>query len=319
MTSFSEKIKSGLIGVCVGDALGVPVEFNSREEMSADPVTGMRGYGSHDVPPGTWSDDSSLTFCFAEALSQEKLGENLFRAIAKNFCLWYNEGYWTAYGICFDIGNTTVQAIRNLQLGVTPTEAGLTSEMSNGNGSLMRVLPVAFCEKLLDFPDLINFAHQVSALTHRHLIAQMSCGIYVSIAANLLRGKDKTTAYLDGVEQIKTLYQNPDYNTEVHNFDRVLNHNIANFAEADISANGYVIHSLEASLWCFLNSNSYSEAVLKAVNLGDDTDTTAAITGGLAGIYYGMENIPSEWIETIAKKQKILDLAESLSSVLTTS
>jgi ADP-ribosyl-[dinitrogen reductase] hydrolase len=313
MSSFPEKILSGLMGVCVGDALGVPVEFTSRDQRVQDPVIGMRGYGTYNQPPGTWSDDSSLTFCLVEALCQEGIGEGLFQAIATNFCRWYREGYWTPDGVCFDIGNTTLIAIENLQQGVNPMEAGETSERSNGNGSLMRILPLAYCYQLLDFPDLINLVHQVSAITHGHLRAKMSCGIYISIAVKLLEEKDKFTAYLEGIQTIKNIYSQNNYLQELSHFNRIFNHNITDFSEDEIRSSGYVIDALEASLWCFLKSNSYSETVLKAVNLGSDTDTTAAITGGLAGIYYGLENIPSEWIEIIGRKQDIFDLAERFS------
>ncbi len=300
------KTLSGLMGLCVGDALGVPVEFTSRAERVKSPVTSMQGYGTWNQPPGTWSDDSSLTFCLVECLCN---GFSL-EAIANSFWRWYSEGYWTPHGEVFDIGNTTFLALMNWRQGTPPIQAGGTSEMSNGNGSLMRILPMAYCYKSLTFPELIERSHQVSCITHAHLRSQMACGIYISIAVSLLEGANPQTAYINGLENIsKIYYASEEYALEIRHFNRVFSGKIANLPVEKISSNGYVIDTLEASLWCLLNSSSYAEAVLKAVNLGGDTDTTAAVTGGLAGIYYGVENIPQEWIEQIVRKQDIIDLA----------
>jgi ADP-ribosyl-[dinitrogen reductase] hydrolase len=304
------KILSGLMGLCVGDALGVPVEFTSRAERVKSPVTSMLGYGTWNVPAGTWSDDSSLTFCLAECLCH---GFSL-EAIAHSFWRWYKKGYWTPYGEVFDIGGTTAEAIMRLDEGTPPLEAGGNTERSNGNGSLMRILPMAFCYKNLDFPELILRTHQVSCITHAHLRSQIACGIYISIAVYLLEGADPQTAYRQGIERIHEIYSASEYTSEMGHFARVLGGEINYLPVEAIRSRGYVIDTLEASLWCLLNSSSYAEAVLKAVNLGDDTDTTGAVTGGLAGIYYGLENIPNEWIEQIARKQDIIDLAARLAS-----
>ncbi|MFN6569831.1 hypothetical protein A6770_32925 [Nostoc minutum NIES-26] len=299
------KVLSGLMGLCVGDALGVPVEFTSRAERVKSPVTSMLGYGTWDVPAGTWSDDSSLTFCLADSLCE---GFSL-DAIASSFWRWYNDGYWTAHGEVFDIGNTTFLAIVNWKQGTPPLKAGGTGENSNGNGSLMRILPMAYCHKTLAFPELISRVHQVSCITHAHLRSQMACGIYISIAEELLKGANPQAAYIQGLNKIQSLYSAVEYILEKPYFSRVFNGEISKLPVEEINSGGYVIDTLETSLWCLLTSSSYSEAVLKAVNLGGDTDTTAAVTGGLAGIYYGVESIPQEWINQIARKQDIVNLA----------
>lgn len=306
------KSASGLFGLCIGDALGVPVEFTSREERAKFPVQSMLGYGTWDVPAGTWSDDSSLTFCLAESLCN---GFSL-DDIANYFWRWYHESFWTATGEVFDIGNTTFLAIADFQRGIPPLQAGGKSENNNGNGSLMRILPIAYCYQKLSFAELISRSQQISCITHAHLRSQMACGIYVSIAVGLLSGEKPQLAYQNGLERIATIYSAPEYAGEMLNFNRIFSGKIAELNIDEIQSGGYVIHTLEASLWCLLNSSSYSEAVLKAVNLGGDTDTTAAVTGGLAGIYYGFENIPSEWIEQIARKQDIMDLAERFEAVV---
>jgi len=238
-----------------------------------------------------------------------------FYAIANSFWRWYNEAYWTAHGNVFDIGNTTLQAIMNWQQGTPPLEAGGKSENSNGNGSLMRILPMAFCHKTLDFTELISRTHQVSCITHAHLRSQIACGIYISIAVALLEGAENMqTAYLQGLQQINSVYSKSEYAPEMPHFTRIFSGDIAQLPIEDIRSSGYVVDTLEASLWCLLNSSSYAQAVLKAVNLGGDTDTTAAVTGGLAGIYYGVENIPFEWIEQIARQEDIMDLATRLAA-----
>lgn len=299
------KTLSGLMGLCVGDALGVPVEFTSRAELAQSPVTKMLGYGTWNQPPGTWSDDSSLTFCLAESLCR---GYSI-DAIAHSFWRWYKAAYWTPRGEVFGIGESTYAVIMRLNQGVPPLEAGGTSEMSNGNGSLMRILPMAYCHQNLAFQELITRVHQVSCITHAHVRSQMACGIYISIAVALLKGANPQGAYLQGLENIQKVYTADEYLLEKPHFERVFSGEIAQLPITQINSDGYVIDTLEASLWCLLNSSTYAEAVLKAVNLGGHTDTTAAVTGGLAGIYYGVEGIPQQWFNQIARKQDIINLA----------
>lgn len=306
------QVRSGLMGLCVGDALGVPVEFLSREELIESPVTELDSRNEWKEPPGTWSDDSSLTFCLADCLCD---GFSL-QAIAQSFCRWYYEQEWTARGKVFDIGITTQMAIQKLQNGVAPLEAGDTVERSNGNGSLMRILPMAYCYKTIDLPTLIDRVHQVSRITHAHPRSQMACGIYICIAVALLEGASPREAYVQGVEQAEEIYQAFPYLLEKHHFERIFSRDIENLPIESIHSEGYVIDTLEASLWCLLTTSSYPEAVLKAVNLGEDTDTTAAVTGGLAGIHYGIENIPSKWINGIARPHDIQRLADRLEAAL---
>ncbi|MDP5339120.1 MAG: ADP-ribosylglycohydrolase family protein [Nodularia sp. (in: cyanobacteria)] len=306
------KTLSGLMGLCVGDALGVPVEFTSRAERVKSPVTTMLGYGTWNQPPGTWSDDSSLTFCLAESLCR---GYSL-DAIANSFWRWYKQAYWTPRGDLFDIGQNTHEAIMRLKQGIVPHQAGGKVENSNGNGSLMRILPMAYCHQSITFEELMARVHDVSAITHAHVRSQMACGIYISIAIALLEGANLHTAYLQGLEKIQSVYSEREYILEKPHFHRIFSGQIAQIPVEEINSGGYVIDTLESSLWCLLNSSSYSETVLKAVNLGGDADTTAAVTGGLAGIYYGVENIPQEWINKIARKQDIMKLAERFADAM---
>jgi len=294
----AKKVKAALFGVAVGDALGVPVEFRSRQEVSENPVKDMIGYGTYNLPAGTWSDDSSLTFCLAEALTQDFD----LNTIGQNFVKWYRNNFWTARGNVFDIGIATRQAITRLERGDQTEFAGSSDEFSNGNGSLMRILPLLFY--LLDKPidERFNLTKQVSAITHGHIRSAISCFYYLEFARQILEGKDKFDIYKNLQSEISDYLIKTSINlTEVALFDNLLKDNIGEFHEDKINSSGYVLHTLEASIWCLLKTDNYNDAVLRAVNLGRDTDTTGAVTGGLAGLFYGIDNIPINWIMKIAR------------------
>ncbi|NJN73505.1 MAG: ADP-ribosylglycohydrolase family protein [Limnothrix sp. RL_2_0] len=306
------QIQAGLIGLCVADALGVPVEFSSRGDRQKAPVTTMQGYGTYNQPPGTWSDDSSLTFCLAEAIAEVGLRDELCEHLGRKMGLWLQQSYWTPHGETFDVGNTTAIAIEAILAGTNPMEAGGTGERSNGNGSLMRILPLAFCREKLPYADLLDIVHNVSCLTHRHPRSLVACGIYVSIVLELLAGADFPTAYQSGIRRSQEFYTDSIYKSELSHYQRILDGNLTAIPVTKINSSGYVVDALEASLWSCLNHNNYRETVLAAVNLGDDTDTTAAIAGGLAGIYYGLENIPQDWQKQLPRYDDILKLGDRL-------
>ena len=294
--SRSERLQGAVWGHAVGDALGVPVEFTSRHVLEKAPVVNMRGYGTHNQPPGTWSDDTSLMLCTLENLIE---GGDL-TSLAAKFIAWRDEAYWTPHGAVFDIGGATSQAISRLKQGVEPLQAGGINERSNGNGSLMRILPVAFLPGLTD-DQAADMAHDLSALTHRHPRSRMAGGLFILLARRLVDGQDTGSAYEESIRAGFDIYKGrPDFSTELFHFDRFLNGRLARLSEAEIRSTGYVVHTLEAAVWCLLNSRSFNETVLKAVNLGDDTDTTAAVAGGLAGAAGGIESIPVEWRELLA-------------------
>lgn len=303
-------IKSALFGLAVGDALGVPVEFHSRQSLLKDPVTDMFGYGTHNQPAGTWSDDSSLSFCLAESLCN---GYDL-QDIAEKFAKWYKAEIWTPHGEVFDIGIATGKAIREIEKGVNPILFGGVKEADNGNGSLMRILPIAFYLRNEDNIQVIfERVKEVSSITHAHFRSVFACFIYVIYALEIIKSGDKYEAYLNTQVRIKKFISENDFDqNEIKLFERVLSNSIADFSVDEIYSSGYVIHSLEASLWCILKSKTYSETVLMAVNLGEDTDTTAAIAGGLAGLLYGFEAIPDNWIEMLVRNTDIEKLSEEL-------
>ena len=301
-----DKIIGGLWGAVVGDSLGVPVEFHSRAERKKDPVTGMRGEGTFNLPPGSWSDDSSLMLCTVEGLLDGFNTGNIGRL----FVRWLKDGYWTPFGYAFDVGYTTAKSIKKMEEGVEPELAGGMDERDNGNGSLMRILPVALYFASSSPSEIVGYAQQASSLTHRHPRSLMACGFYCLVAVQLLKGANPQDAYLYAIKQFKGHYAKCPYAYELSHFECILSGAIASLPERKIKSSGYVIHTLEASLWCLLTTNSFPEAVLKAINLGDDTDTTGIVTGGLAGIYYGFDTIPHEWLDVIARKDDITGLFE---------
>ena len=307
-------LKGILFGLAVGDALGVPVEFESRRRLKNDPVKNMRSGGSWGQDAGTWSDDTSLTVAAMESIS--RLGKINYQDIMENFLRWYEKGDFTATGERFDIGITTRSAIvRFARKILPPTKCGATEENANGNGSLMRLLPATlylFGTRGKIGGDELKIIHDFSALTHGHIISKMACGIYSLIAAQLLSGKNTSEAFTLGMSDAKNFYGTDE---TFKNFSRLCDENFSALPEEEISASGYVVDTLEAALWCLLNTNDYKSLALKAVNLGEDTDTVGAVAGGLAGIIYGEEAIPIEWLNTLKRRDYLEKICENFATV----
>lgn len=304
--NINTRLHGAIWGLAVGDALGVPVEFRSRKSLDEDPVNEMRAGGTHGQVAGTWSDDSSLTFCLMEELSRGRID---FDQIAGKFLNWLRDAYWTPHGSVFDRGIATTNAILRFEKGEKATLSGGYEEYDNGNGSLMRILPMAFIGNDSDEITRYELVKYISSITHMHFRSVFACFIYTEYARLLSTGMDKFEAYRIVKADLTQFAIKGEFNPdEISRFDRVLKDDIYGIPREKISGSGYVLHTLEASLWCFLTSDSYSEATLKAVNLGEDTDTTAAVTGGLAGLYYGTEDIPEEWLNVLARKTDIEDL-----------
>lgn len=306
---YCDEIKSVLFGVAVGDALGVPVEFMSRETIRRNPVADMIGFGTYNLPAGTWSDDSSLTFCLAEAL----IGGFQLDAIGQNFVGWCNDNYWTPHGKVFDIGNGTRYAISRIANGEKPEFSGAVDESNNGNGSLMRILPLLFY--MIDKPihERFEIVKKVSSITHGHIRSIIACFYYLEFAKLIFEGNDKFETYTSLQTALPEFLSSLGIvQMEIDLFGRILKGDIHQLSDQEIQSSGYVVHTLEASIWCLLTTTNYQEAVLQAVNLGNDTDTTASVTGGLAGLLYGIQSIPEHWLTQLARKEDIENLAERL-------
>lgn len=291
-------------GFIVGDFMGVPVEFSTREERTKSPVLGVREYGVHNQPKGAWSDDTSLTLCLVQCLVE---GYSLQR-LAELFQKYTFESYMTPFGQMFDIGDITYDAVQNMRCNMPLWECGARGEWSNGNGSLMRVLPlVFFLYHTKDVKKRQEMIADVGSITHAHKRSIFACIFYVEYCMCLLRGLDKEIA-LKRTAVLLNEHCKETYGKEFPYYQKIIQ--IHTHPEEDIRSTGYVVDTLEASLWSFLVTESYQDAVLTAINLGGDTDTIGAITGSMAGLYYGADSIPQEWISQTARRELIQDWLE---------
>ena len=306
-----ETIKAMTMGIAVADAVGVPVEFKSRETLKRKPVIDMLGYGSHYQPIGTWSDDTSMTIATMESIARKKRID--YADLMNNFALWYFEGEFTARREVFDCGGTTLSAIIKYAREIPLEECGAEESYSNGNGSLMRILPVVVYLHSIygkNFDErAMSVIHEVSALTHAHPRSLVGCGIYSLISVQLLEGKTIPEAVQIGLSNAEKYYSDSEFVDEVEKYSRLWQEDFATLPEEEIKSTGYVVDTLETALWCLLNTKDYKSLVLKAVNLGDDTDTVAAVAGGLAGICYGLEEIPEEWLLKLQSREYLEEIA----------
>lgn len=306
--------KAGIIGLAVGDAMGVPLEFCIREKLMQNLTTEMMGYGSHNVPKGSWSDDSSMTFATIDAIINDK--EINYNTIANNFVEWMQNAKYTPFDKVFDIGRTCLRSISRFASKQDIAEkCGGTSEFDNGNGSLMRILPITYyCySKKKNEQEIFEIVKNVSSITHAHEISIMGCFIYVLFGIELLNNKNLEKAY----KKIKKIKYDKYFSEDtIKKYDRIIKSKIEKYPLENISSTGYVVSTLEATLWVLLNTNSYNQAIIGAINLGNDTDTVGACVGGLAGIYYGYENINKTWRSELLKYDYIIELCEKFNEVL---
>lgn len=268
---YLSQLKAVVYGAAVGDALGVPFEFLDRDTFVCE---GMYAGGFHNMPLGTFSDDTSLLIATCDSIrATKRIDIDDMRA---RFRLWCYEGAYSADGKVFDVGNATITA---LDQGF-----GCSHERSNGNGSLMRIAPLAFTDTSDDQ------IRSVSAITHAHPISTESCVVFVHILRKVLGG----IPLQDAIAQ--SIPEDPNF---------AFMGTIGQLERGGVHSGGFVLHTLEAALWCALGTGSYSDCVLAAVNLGSNTDTTACVAGALAGAIYGYDAIPPEWVEQLRGKQVI--------------
>ncbi|WP_251178606.1 ADP-ribosylglycohydrolase family protein [Adlercreutzia agrestimuris] len=264
----ANKRKGVIYGAAIGDALGVPYEFLERDTFKC---ANMIGNGSHHKPAGTFSDDTSMLLATLASVEEH-------RAICpddmrERFCDWYYNGAYTADGVVFGVGRTTAVSLKQGH--------GLNSERSNGNGSLMRIAPLAFIQAS---DEEICAA---SAVTHAHWISTESCVIFVRILREVMNGES-----LEDAIKANSTHDEPFEFLET----------LASTPRKEIGSSGFVLDTLQASLWCALHTNTFKDCVLEAVNLGEDTDTTACVAGALAGAMYGFDAIPKEWVDALRGK-----------------
>ncbi len=307
--------KDILLGTAIGDALGLPIQFLEREVVAKNPITTMEGLDQFNVPAGTWSDNTSLSFCLAESLCN---GYDLNDIINK-FTKWMYEDYWTPANETFDINYINYFAIVNLRNNGSPHVAGIDNKRGNRDGSLMRILPLVPYILNMEEEKKFRIIKEISSLTYRHPRSILACIALCEFAIQYINLQSVEEAYQTMQQTILQLLKKEMFIEEDIPFKRLVGLSYEEFKAIelkDIHSTEYVIDTLEASLWCIFNTTSYKDAVLKAVNLGDDANTVGAITGGLAGIIYGYDTIPSEWLEVLAKKDDIIELADKLDSIM---
>ena len=287
-----------LLGLAVGDAIGTTVEFQPRGAFS--PVTDMVGGGPFRLKPGQWTDDTSMALCLGTSL----IARNGFDPADQldRYWDWYQNGYMSSTGDCFDIGITVRNALERYKHTGDPF-SGSKDPYSAGNGSLMRLAPVP----LFYFPDLERIAHfagESSRTTHAATECIEACQLFAEMLLRALSGLSKEEILCKATVKLSA--------------PKISAIAAGNYRQKNISqirGTGYVVESLEAALWCFDQTNTFEEAILQAVNLGEDADTTAAICGQIAGAYYGESGIPTKWLEKLFMRAEIIDLTDKLSRV----
>ncbi len=292
------RFRGCLLGLAVGDAVGTTVEFQKRASFPL--VTDMVGGGPFHLKPGQWTDDTSMALCLATSL----VTKNGFDPIDQmdRYWDWYQNGYLSSTGECFDIGNTVRQALERYKHTGNPF-SGATTANAAGNGSLMRLAPIP----MFYFPKLeniINFAGESSRTTHGALECMEACQLFAEILFRALSGMSKDDILF-----------NTSVKTVSPQIKDIASGEYCKKSMTQIEGTGYVVKSLEAALWCFYQTDTFESAILQAANLGDDADTTAAICGQVAGAYYGKSGIPTKWLEKLFMHAEISHLADKLSRI----
>jgi len=292
------RFRGCLLGLAVGDAIGTTVEFKPRGSFPT--VTDMVGGGPFHLKPGQWTDDTSMALCLATSL----IFNNGFDPIDQmdRYWDWYQNGYLSSTGEFFDIGNTIREALERYKHTGNPFSGSTSPDMA-GNGSLMRLAPVP----MFYFPDLekiIHFAGESSRTTHGALECLEACRLFAEMIFRAISGMSKDDILFSSTIKISS-----------PKIKEVASGEYRQKTTTEIQGTGYVVKSLEAALWCFYQTDTFESAILRAANLGDDADTTAAICGQIAGAYYGESEIPAKWLERLFMRTEITDLADKLSKI----
>lgn len=299
----SEKYQGSLLGLAVGDALGVPAEFKMVGDF--EPVTDFRDSDWFDLPAGHWSDDTAMALCLANSLIEKKSFDPVDQI--EKYKKWLETGYCSSTGKAIGVGQTILRALLTYRNGDDPYVA-ISSRHSDGNGSLMRLSPIPLYFKN-NPKQAIENAELSSKITHGSQLCGDACRYYTGLIIGALNGVSKKELLSDLYSPIPNFWKDNQLAEEIENIA------LGSYKQNDppfIQGSGYVVKSMEAALWAFYNSESFEDGVLKAVNLGDDADTTGAIYGQLAGAYYGISGIPKKWVDNVAKKDEICEIASKL-------
>ncbi|MEZ0229064.1 MAG: ADP-ribosylglycohydrolase family protein [Planctomycetota bacterium] len=312
--NLAERARGAILGVLAGDALGVPVEGMGRDEF--EPVTSMRGGGSHLQPAGTFSDDGSMTLCTIESLVEKKgfdandVGDRLVR--------FYFNRHWTARHVMFGVGFTTREAIIRLRDGALAQKSGLDDEDSNGNGPLTRMAPIVLYAhaRALSPRETVDLVHAACKITHAHPRAQLVAGFYALLARALLDGKSLAGALDFMRAQAMELYNSEPWHDEYRHVQQLMERNPRNVDRDAVKSTGYCVDTLEAALWCLAREKPLHDTVLEAVNLGDDTDSVGSVVGGLCGMMHEPTAVPEDWRLTLARIEEVEALIAKFQALL---
>ncbi len=298
-----DRFRGALLGLAVGDALGAPVE--GLPPWLFTPVIGMLSGGLHNIKAGQWTDDTSMALCLAESLVE--CGGHDPEDQLRRYVMWLDEGHLTSRGRAFGIGNTVYAALEKFKRVPSPY-CGSTDPRSAGNGSLMRLAPVPlfYCR----YPEkAMELSGDSSRTTHGALAAVDACRYFGGLIAGAVVGVEKDELLSRRYSPAEGYFERHPLVPEV---EEVANGSFKDKGAGDVRPSAYVVESMEAALWAFYNSETYSEAVLMAVNLGHDADTTAAICGALAGAHYGVGSIPEQWLSVLAHHDEVHAMADRL-------
>lgn len=303
-----DRIAGGLYGLLIGDALGVPYEFYEAEklppcdEIEMIPPAGFRKT-YENVAAGTWSDDGAQALCLFQSL----LDQNGFclEDFSDRVLSWYENGVWAVGGEVFDVGIQTAYALRGYKNGLLPEECGMLNPDGKGNGALMRILPLVLWHSVHGSPDkeqrtkgLVEDAHRQCLITHGHVCNQVCCALYCLAAQELMEGLEAHEAIEAGLGALRRSYR------ELPEYEQELEWSIRPDQTWEGTGTGYVVDCLRSAFMIFLQASDYEDGVKRAVLLGNDTDTTACVAGGLLGIRYGVQGIPDRWMSMLREREK---------------
>ncbi|MEZ6044932.1 MAG: ADP-ribosylglycohydrolase family protein [Planctomycetaceae bacterium] len=300
MDDRTDRSRGCFLGLAVGDALGAAVEFKSPGSFPL--VTGYRAGGPHGLNAGEWTDDTSMALALMHSLVE--VGWDL-NDQAERYVEWWREGKYSVNGRCFDIGITVRQALKRFQVDGDASNSGSTDDLASGNGCLMRFAPVAIRYASLirsDIKQLMNYAEESSRPKHASEQCLSACRYFALILSGLLLGEDQEEVLSPEWKVLQEVRQYKPFHPTVED---VINGSYRRKEPPEIRGTGYVVHSLEAALWAFHKTETFQEAVLAAVNLGEDADTTGAICGQVAGAAYGERGLPAEWIHQLAEYEML--------------
>ena len=315
----SEKIYRSIIGFALGDAYGLPFELEAKYQATLhNDNEEMLGYGSHSQPAGTWSDDTSMVIATMDVLrrwntlidlNKGEFSEEILHNLMSAFSRWRNEGTYGCHNECFDVGFTTDCAIKDYEEQKDLLNCGQKEEFNCGNGSLMRILPLAFLVGNFPVTKRYIWSKTFSDITHAHPLTALCCFIYVELILGVISGKTFKESYDHAIESTNTISREGLLRQfDIGKCKAILTKQLAASDIADIKNTGYVVDTLEAVIWCLLMGKDFQSSVHLAVSLGNDTDTTAALVGAIASLMYN-DPFPHEWMAELKNSDLLISIS----------